>query len=353
MISSLFMKIPGYILYAICLLAITSQANVITDPYSQGSIPDTEFTNMDQSSIFDLKRLKLSLHAIKAGDSQTQQHYLNAIDQYIENENWDTAQNLIHEGLALSPESPQLLIRAAHVELKKKNYFLAESYWEKLALMFPDNAWIQACWGGLLFRIHHFSDAETALQKALVLNPDELVARYNLTCTRIATGHDDPYEYLYTLTSEDIGKLCTWIPDDSDILLATFDNEQSFRHLCQSVLTTPSNNTQTTTSHPMENDDIELLNKRLHNIARSLYDYVEGKNSKDWQHALNALKTAKRLGAQSPAIYTDIAICGYHLGDKEKAFLIIERLNTMYPDNALIKDAHKQLSAPPLTAEKP
>lgn len=244
------------------------------------------------------------------GAPTSAQEYAREINGYIERGETNKAEARIREALIETKNNPELLVLAGHIFTEKRQFFLAEDYWAQLAAQFPSNAWAQACWGGMLLRVERWEQADVVLSAARRMDPKELVARYNLACGRLHLGIDRPLWMLDGLTTEEIGRIATWIGDEPDVLVGML-REDGYRTLCHAVLSgetramrTPASNTEA---------DLAALNQQMNDVAAAIWQAYQAQGRQDWPTALKALQEAQKLGATASAIEDDVNSCRSHM----------------------------------------
>jgi hypothetical protein len=234
------------------------------------------------------------------------QEYAHEINGYIERGETNKAEARIREALIETKNNPELLVLAGHIFTTKRQFFLAEDYWGLLAQQFPSNAWAQACWGGMLLRVERWEKADDVLSAARRMDPKELVARYNLACSRLHSGGNLPLWMLDGLTTEEIGRIATWIGDEPDVLVGML-TEDGYRALCRVVLT----GNIRTRKMPSDNNESDLaaLARQMKDVAGAIWGAYQAQQRKDWPSELKALEAAQKRGATAPVIEDDVQAC--------------------------------------------
>ena len=270
-----------------------------------GAIPaQSQFADKAVDTRFDADRPDVRL-GLLWGEPTSVQDYVREINGYIERGETDKAESRVREALIETKNNPELLVLAGHVFTKKRQFFLAEDYWGLVAQQYPSNAWAQACWGGMLLRVERWDKADDVLSAARRMDPGELVARYNLACSRLRSGGELPLWMLDGLTTEEIGRIATWIGDEPDVLVAML-KEDGYRTLCRVILT---GNTRTRRSGDNSAPDLAALNRQIRDVAAAIWQAYQAQERKDWPAALKALEKARTLGATAPAIQDDVETC--------------------------------------------
>ncbi len=229
--------------------------------------------------------------------------YVREINAYIAKGETDKAEARIREALIETKNNPELLVLAGHVFTAKRQFFIAEDYWALLAAQFPSNAWAQACWGGMLLRVERWEQAEEVLAAARRIDPKELVARYNLACSRLRSGDALPLWMLEGLTTDEIGRIATWIGSEQDVLVEML-KEDGYRTLCRAVLTGDIG--VKGAMAPTKPPDLAALNRQMNDVAAAIWQAHQAKERQDWPAIFRNLERAKTLGATAPAIRDDI-----------------------------------------------
>jgi tetratricopeptide (TPR) repeat protein len=265
--------------------------------------------NLQAGSGFDSDRPGVRL-GVLWGAPTSVQDYVREINGYIERGETDKAEARVREALIETKNSPDLLVLAGHIFAKKRQFFLAEDYWGLLAQQFPSNAWAQACWGGMLLRVERWEKADDVLSAARRMDPKELVARYNLACSRLHSGGNVPLWMLDKLTTDEIGRIATWIGDEPDVLVGMLA-EDGYRTLCRVVLTGETGVRKTSA----DNSELDLaaLSHQMKDVARAIWQAHQAQQRQDWPAALKALQDAQTLGATAPAIQNDVGTCRSHM----------------------------------------
>jgi tetratricopeptide (TPR) repeat protein len=240
------------------------------------------------------------------GEPTSAQEYAREINGYMELGETNKAEARIREALIETKNNPELLVLAGHIFTKKRQFYLAEDYWGLLAQQFPSNAWAQACWGGMLLRVERWDKADDVLSAARRMDPKELVARYNLACSRLHTGGTLPLWMLDALTTEEIGRVATWIGDEPDVLIGML-TEDGYRTLCRAVLT--GNTSVRKIAAGNGEPDLAALSQQMKDVAGAIWQAYQAQGRQDWPAAVKALQTAQTLGATAPAIQSDVEKC--------------------------------------------
>ena len=243
------------------------------------------------------------------GAPTSAQDYVREINGYIERGETNKAEARIREALIETKNNPDLLVLAGHIFTEKRQFFLAEDYWGLLAQQFPSNAWAQACWGGMLLRVERWEKADDVLSAARRMDPKELVARYNLACSRLHSGGELPLWMLDGLTTEEIGRIATWISDEPDVLIGML-TEDGYRTLCRAVLTGETRVRKMPTGG--NESDLTVLTQQMKDAAAAIWRAYQAQGRQDWPAALQALQGAQTLGATAPAIQNDMETCRSH-----------------------------------------
>jgi hypothetical protein len=162
----------------------------------------------------------------------------------------------------------------------------------------------------MLLRVERWEKADDVLSAARRMDPKELVARYNLACSRLHSGGELPLWMLDGLTTEEIGRMATWISDEPDVLVGML-TEDGYRTLCRAVLTGDTRVGRTGTG----NDDPDLagLTRQMKDVAGAIWQAYQVQGRQDWPAALKALQDAQTLGATAPAIQSDLDACRAHM----------------------------------------
>jgi tetratricopeptide (TPR) repeat protein len=268
----------------------------------------SQATNNPAGARFDADRPDVRL-GLLWGAPTSAQDYAREINGYIERGETNKAEALIREALIETKNSPELLVLAGHIFTKKRQFFLAEDYWGLLAQQFPSNAWAQACWGGMLLRVERWEQADAVLSTARRMDPKELVVRYNLACSRLHSGGELPLWMLDGLSTEEIGRVATWIGDEPDVLVGML-TEDGYRTLCRVVLTGKTSVRKT----PADNSgpDLAGLAQQMKDVAGAIWQAYQAQGRQDWPAALKALREAQTLGATASAIQNDVKTCLSH-----------------------------------------
>ncbi|MFH0953834.1 MAG: tetratricopeptide repeat protein [Verrucomicrobiota bacterium] len=248
----------------------------------------------------------------------------------------DEAAGRIQEVLGVFPKHPEFLIRAGHVYTAKRRFFVAEDYWAQLADMFPTNAWVQACWGGLLVRLERWDQAESVITNALQMNSSELVARYNMALIQAALKRPRKVRTVDELASGEIGRVSTWIRDETDVLEKILGTD-GCSELCRAVLRgEPVLRWNAVAADRKETNSVAALRSQMDAVVRALWASVEAGRQKDWKAALTALQKAESLGVKAPTIYGEMALCRSRLGEVPQAKEELLKLLDQHPDSPLL-----------------
>ncbi len=226
--------------------------------------------------------------------------YLLEIDRLIGTGERVKALGRLQEALLRYPENPDLFIRAAHLFSLTRRFAIAEEYSARLAALLPSNAWAQACWGGLLLRDGKSAKAEAVLQEALKLNPTDLTARYNLACLRLSMDRPDALQSLQNLSVEEIGRLCTWLHDERDVLPGLI-SKSGYQTLCEFVMTGRSEANSGTSSN-----ELAAMDQRVQNTAQWLWTAYRAMQTSNWPAALPPLQNARDAGVHPQTLSNQI-----------------------------------------------
>jgi len=94
--------------------------------------------------------------------------------------NLDAAEKLFQESLQLTPGQVSSILGLANVAEKRNDQKKAQDYFQQALSKEPNSSKVQTSWGHFLATQRRFSEAETALQKAISLNSGAILPRVEL-----------------------------------------------------------------------------------------------------------------------------------------------------------------------------
>ncbi|MBU0678590.1 MAG: tetratricopeptide repeat protein [Verrucomicrobia bacterium] len=227
----------------------------------------------------------------------TLDEYLVSLTGMIEKENWHEAGNAVQLMLRLDPENSGLKIRAGQVLTQLGQFEESLTYWNQLTDTYPDDARFQACRGGVLLRMGRLSDAQTALELALRLSPDDQLVRYNCAFYYAARGDmDKANALLQSRNIAELGQTTAWIRGESD-MLRTVLGDTRFAQVTASML--EGTNSATETDSPIGS---YKMVERLSTVSDLLARAFRARQERNWDGVIAALKACRENGATAPVV---------------------------------------------------
>ena len=266
-------------------------------------------------------------------DAATQR--LAEADQLASERKWNDAARVVNTLLESYPDDADLLSRAGHYYMMMGLYAVSEGYWSRLAELHPNHAWALACRGGILVRLGQHAEAQAVLEKSIVLNRREIVARFHLACLSLAANDSaKARERLDSLNLLEIGNCSTWIRDDAESLEALMGIEH-LRQLCGLVL--GGGEVRKSEDPAFAGMDAKALQLVMARTASDLWASYQALQRKDWPAAETNLAAAVEHGVTAPAATQGLAYCRVMQNDATKAFDMMKGLAETYPGSAFVQ----------------
>lgn len=278
---------------------------------------------------------------------------IESTERYLREGQLDRASQELQQALSQAPDHPLLLTWAANLYINRRQFALAESYWARLAELFPTNDWVLTRWGAVLLRAHRPDEAEKTLQRVLQIHPQELVARFNMACLHLLRNRPkEAARLLRDLSLYEIGLLATWIRDDEDILRLLL-GAPSFATLCD--LVTGSAFAAENTGGSDGQTGAEAAAACANEVAGALWSAHVALKSGEWSNAVSALDAALRSGARAPVLRRERALALYRSGRLGEALRELSDLTRSNPNLSGLREGYGRLlleSGDPAGAER-
>lgn len=264
-----------------------------------------------------------------SGLDDVARYHVEETEYQLEAGNLDAASLEIQQAISLVPDNPTLLMWAGDLYLRRRQYSLSESYWARLAEMFPTNALVLSRWGGVLYRMNRLDEARKIMRQALEVYPDNMPVRFHLACLELAQGKVQEMENLLRdLTLADITAMTGWIRDDPQWLQMLLRPEQ-LRLLCEWILRggRPPESTA-----PLKTLSTQEALERISKAAGAFRNTQLAIKNGDWTNALAALNVVAETGVTAPHVRLLHAVARFQVGEKEQAYQDMTNLLHQAPD---------------------
>ena len=237
---------------------------------------------------------------------------LQAADVYAKQKDWSKALAEIQQGLELDPSNPLLIRKAAAFAALARKFGVADEYFQRVLIAYPDSAAFLTGRAGVLIRLLRLKEADELVRRALAIDPAFLAARFDKLCVQIARGDADIQESGWDiLITDDVAELANWLDADRQDYVNALKPE-GYTKLCSIVLGPGTD-------------------ARVTEIVGFLKSARTASASGQWAAAGEQLSNVKNAGVRAVGIDVDIGRCLYQKGDKNAALAHFKALADRYP----------------------
>lgn len=238
-------------------------------------------------------------------------------EMLVQKQDWKGALEAIQKGLEFEPTSNLLLRRGAALAALTKNYVLADDYFRRLLMTTPDGVEFINGRASVQLRLRQFVQAQILNDRALELQPDNLLARFNRLLLRILRNDNLDAESWNNLLTAEVNQVANWLDADRAELVE---------------LMTPAGYAKAC--------DIALgpgLSEKVRDVVNVLRRLAQAQQLRQWDKALGIIEEARQMGLSAMGLEMDEARGWLENGDQAKAHAIMKGLAERYPDHPQVQ----------------
>lgn len=242
--------------------------------------------------------------------------HLRAANVFAEKKDWAKALDEVQKGLEIDPQNGLLLRRGAAIAALAKNYTAADDYYRRLLMADPSSVVFMNGRASVLLRLKQFVPAQVLTDRALELQPGDLLARFNRLLLKAARGESLQGESWADLFTFDVAQVANWLDADRADFLLLMPEEQ-FYLVCDTVLG-PG------------------LGVKLPDVVAILRRLGQAERLQQWDKVLAILEESRAMGLQALGLEMDRARAIMEQGDREQARTIMKDLSERFPETAQV-----------------
>ncbi len=230
-----------------------------------------------------------------------------AAEMHFRDRRWESALREYQQLMRLRPGHLPYLKRAAMVASLAGRYGTADVLFRDVIQAEPNEVNYLAAWGNVLIRLKRMDEAQDVLDRALALNPDHLLARYNQLLLNMA--QDDAvvdFDFWDYRPFPAVVNTAAWLTSDADDL-ARYLGPDRFNHMVRTAL------------GGLSDDRLADFNRTVHSAWMNL-------EREEWRGAYDLLTRAQELGSELPFLQLERIRCLVELGEVDEAVLKVESL---------------------------
>jgi tetratricopeptide (TPR) repeat protein len=169
-------------------------------------------------------------------DLEQADRHLARAEQHLRAGDFPKAMLEVRDGLALNPNHPGLLNRAAILAANLREFNRAEFYFRRYLEMNPNDLYHLSAYAAVLIRLTRLDEADRALDSASAINPDYMPARFNRACLDLIRDRPDRDPgYWLRRSVEEVEIVTRWLESDRAELIRVMGDE-GFRSLAALTL---------------------------------------------------------------------------------------------------------------------
>lgn len=219
------------------------------------------------------------------------------------------AEPLIEDALRLMPGHPLVQGLAARIFSQRERPGLALDLWNQLVEQYPGNGTLLAERAATLLLLDRRDDAERDIRRAQHLSPADLTTRYVAALWHAGQGRLDDATAMFAVMPGhqvlECGERLLHERRATERMLSP----DGYRIAVRALL------------NPVENADLETLLPACVRLLQELKPLME---AQAWGDAEQALVRVRAAGAGYPALFYDLALCGYLLRPSAERLARIE-----------------------------
>ncbi|MBU1692364.1 MAG: tetratricopeptide repeat protein [Verrucomicrobia bacterium] len=239
--------------------------------------------------------------------------HLRISEMFIQKKQWGPALEEIQKGLALDPANGLLLRRGAAIAALAKNYTASDDYYRRLLMLNPDGLAFLDGRASVQIRLRQFVSAQALTERALTLQPRDLLARFNRLFLKAVRGDSVDQEKWDDLLTSDLIQVANWLDADRDAYLELMPAEK-FALVCDTVLG-------------------EGLSGKIPDILAVLRRANQARRLQQWDKLLTILEEARQMGLQAMGLEMDQAQAIMEQGNQPQALTTMQSLSERFPDH--------------------
>lgn len=241
---------------------------------------------------------------------------LRAANVYAEKKEWGKALDEVQKGLEVDPQNALLLRRGSAIAALAKNYTAADDYYRRLLMADPNSVAFMNGRASVQIRLKQFVPAQVLTDRALELQPGDLLARFNRLLLKVIRGEPLAGEAWNNLLTFDVAQVANWLDADRADYLELMSEEQ-FTLACDTLLGAG-------------------VSGKMPGVVDVLRRLGQAQRLQQWDKVLAILEEARGLGLQAMGLDMDQARAVMELGDREKARTIMKDLSERFPEHAQV-----------------
>jgi len=213
---------------------------------------------------------------------------LRRAEAHIRAGEWTRAFLELRDGLAINPNHPGLLSRAAMVSMQKREYDRAERYFARFLELRPNDLPHIVGRVEALLRLTRLEEAEEWIERGMSLDSQSLALRFHRACLRLIREQPlDDQEYWRRRSLEELYLLGTWLTsqhDDLERMLGAADERKLAEHVLGPAIAA-----------------------RLPEAMQILTAVLQGRKDSRYTEARTTLETVRQWGADQFGILAALA----------------------------------------------
>jgi len=147
-------------------------------------------------------------------------------EEYMEAGELDEACDQIDIARLRDPDSILLLGRAAIIYSAAQRYQEASALFRLFLQHYPRQSNYLAAWGGTLIRLNEMDQAQVMLERAIVLDPDNVAAQFQLCILNILQDRDEVWLAWNRIALSKLRNVLSWLTTERKALLTLLTPEQ-------------------------------------------------------------------------------------------------------------------------------
>lgn len=320
--------------YFVFVLSVRPDAMTISDD------PISESTNrvQENSNFFSLETVNFgSAHQQEAGDrpsfssiglspgwmdgmvlkrrNELAREHAARAEECVKNNRLDEAVQEIDLALLRDPENIGMIGQAGLIYAAARQYEQASAMLRLFLQNYPEQVNHMAAWGGVLIYLDDLEDAGVMLRRALKLDPENVMARYQMETLALRTGQDSGSgDFWRLLDAVRFRMALGWLLNDQTNLTEVIGAD-SFGVLCDRIVGKGTAG---------KLDEIRVL----------LDQYADNERSADRkiEMTIDLCSQLAQLGLQNQSIVMAQAQACYDAARLDEAWVIIRKVQEQYPD---------------------
>lgn len=233
-------------------------------------------------------------------------------DEFARQQDWPRALAEIQQALEMDPANPQLITKAAVYAALARKFTLADEYFQRVLIVYPDSVVFLTGRAGVLIRLLKLKEANALVERALAIDPAFLAARFDKLCLQIALGETDLLDEGWELLNTDnVVDVANWLDADKQDYMNALKAE-GYSRLCDIVLGPGT--------APRVTEIVSLLRSARMASAGG-----------QWAVVASELSKVQKAGVRALGIGVDIGRALFQKGDPNAALAHFKALADRYP----------------------